>query len=98
MAAVTTPPSCITLRGTKVTIQGAPTRDIHWLRPFTVDTPACLPRIHVGDDEVLDDSLRYVEEAIAAGVDATWVSRKHRTNSHQSRPRVLSNQVTVFVK
>jgi len=22
---------------------GAPTRDNHWLRPFTVDTPACLP-------------------------------------------------------
>jgi len=28
-------------------------------------------RIHVGDDEVLlDDSLRYVERAVAAGVDA----------------------------
>ncbi len=45
-------------------------------------------RIHVGDDEVLlDDSLRYVEHAVAAAVDAraegvdgdaTWVSRKHR--------------------
>ena len=35
--------------------------------------PAGLPpiRVHVGDDEVLlDDSLRYVERAVAAGVDA----------------------------
>ena len=42
-------------------------------------------RIHIGDDEVLlDDSLQYVERAVAAGVDAqadvwmaaTSVSRK----------------------
>jgi len=30
-------------------------------------------RVHVGDDEVLlDDSRRYVERAVAAGVDASW--------------------------
>jgi epsilon-lactone hydrolase len=38
-------------------------------------------RIHVGDDEVLrDDSLRYVERAVAAGVDATvdvWEGMAH---------------------
>jgi monoterpene epsilon-lactone hydrolase len=38
-------------------------------------------RIHVGDDEVLlDDSLRYVERAVAAGVDAradVWMSMPH---------------------
>src|SRR6202140_2304180 len=38
-------------------------------------------RIHVGDDEVLlDDSLRYVERAVAAGVDAradVWVGMPH---------------------
>jgi epsilon-lactone hydrolase len=39
-------------------------------------------RIHVGDDEVLlDDSLRYVERAVAAGVDAradVWMGMPHR--------------------
>ena len=38
-------------------------------------------RIHVGDDEVLlDDSRRYVERAIAAGVDArldVWTGMPH---------------------
>jgi monoterpene epsilon-lactone hydrolase len=38
-------------------------------------------RIHVGDDEVLlDDSRRYVERAVAAGVDATldvWMGMAH---------------------
>lgn len=38
-------------------------------------------RVHVGDDEVLlDDSLRYVERAVAAGVDATldvWMGMAH---------------------
>jgi Esterase/lipase len=38
-------------------------------------------RIHVGDDEVLlDDSLRYVERAIADGVDArldVWTGMPH---------------------
>ena len=38
-------------------------------------------RIHVGDDEVLlDDSLRYVERAVAAGVDARadlWIGMPH---------------------
>jgi len=38
-------------------------------------------RVHVGDDEVLlDDSLRYVERAVAAGVDArveVWESMPH---------------------
>jgi acetyl esterase/lipase len=38
-------------------------------------------RIHVGDDEVLlDDSLRYVESAVAAGVDAradVWMGMPH---------------------
>ena len=38
-------------------------------------------RIHVGDDEVLlDDSLRYVEHAVAAGVDAkvdVWTGMPH---------------------
>jgi len=30
-------------RGTRsFPLKGGPTRDIHWLRPFTVDTPACL--------------------------------------------------------
>jgi monoterpene epsilon-lactone hydrolase len=43
------------------------------------DLPAI--RIHVGDDEVLlDDSLRYVERAFAAGVDAgvdVWMGMHH---------------------
>jgi epsilon-lactone hydrolase len=38
-------------------------------------------RVHVGDDEVLlDDSRRYVERAVAAGVDATldvWLGMAH---------------------
>ena len=38
-------------------------------------------RIHVGDDEVLlDDSRRYVERAVAAGVDArldVWTGMPH---------------------
>jgi epsilon-lactone hydrolase len=38
-------------------------------------------RIHVGDDEVLlDDSIRYVERAVAAGVDArldVWMGMQH---------------------
>jgi epsilon-lactone hydrolase len=38
-------------------------------------------RVHVGDDEVLlDDSRRYVERAVAAGVDATldiWLGLPH---------------------
>lgn len=38
-------------------------------------------RIHVGDDEVLlDDSIRYVERAVAAGVDArvdVWMGMPH---------------------
>ncbi len=38
-------------------------------------------RVHVGDDEVLlDDSLRYVERAVAAGVDArvdVWMGMPH---------------------
>jgi acetyl esterase/lipase len=38
-------------------------------------------RVHVGDDEVLlDDSRRYVHEAVAAGVDATldvWMGMPH---------------------
>jgi len=38
-------------------------------------------RIHVGDDEVLlDDSLRYIERAVAAGVDAradVWMGMPH---------------------
>jgi acetyl esterase/lipase len=38
-------------------------------------------RIHVGDDEVLlDDSLRYAERAVAAGVDArvdVWTGMPH---------------------
>src|SRR6266446_1326308 len=38
-------------------------------------------RIHIGDDEVLlDDSLRYVERAVAAGVDAradVWMGMPH---------------------
>ncbi len=38
-------------------------------------------RIHVGNDEVLvDDSLRYVERAVAAGVDAraeVWMGMPH---------------------
>src|ERR1700676_623773 len=38
-------------------------------------------RIHVGDDEVLlDDSLRYVERAVAAGIDArvdVWMGMPH---------------------
>ncbi len=38
-------------------------------------------RVHVGDDEVLlDDSIRYVERAVAAGVDAkvdVWEGMAH---------------------
>jgi epsilon-lactone hydrolase len=46
--------------------------DLHGLPPI---------RVHVGDDEVLlDDSRRYVERAVAAGVDATldvWMGMPH---------------------
>jgi len=47
-------------------------------------TVICAPapiRVHVGDDEVLlDDSRRYVERAVAAGVDAAldvWMGMPH---------------------
>jgi monoterpene epsilon-lactone hydrolase len=46
-------------------------------------------RIHVGDDEVLlDDSLRYVERAVAAGVDAradVWMGMPHGFPSNVGR-------------
>jgi monoterpene epsilon-lactone hydrolase len=46
-------------------------------------------RIHVGDDEVLlDDSLRYVERAVAAGVDAqadVWMGMPHGFPAHIGR-------------
>jgi epsilon-lactone hydrolase len=39
-------------------------------------------RVHVGDDEVLlDDARRYVERAVASGVDAEldiWMGMPHR--------------------
>ena len=40
--------------------------------PLNVDLEGLAPiRLHVGDDEVLlDDSVRFVERAVAAGVDA----------------------------
>jgi acetyl esterase/lipase len=65
-------------------------------------------RIHVADDEVLlDDSLRYVEHAIAAGVDAradVWMGMPHGfpggigLTTISPGPSSVSNQVTVFVK
>jgi acetyl esterase/lipase len=46
-------------------------------------------RVHVGDDEVLlDDSLRYVERAVAAGVDARadlWMGMPHGFPSNIGR-------------
>jgi monoterpene epsilon-lactone hydrolase len=50
--------------------------------PLYGDLTALPPiRVHVGDDEVLlDDSRRYVERAVAAGVDATldvWMGMAH---------------------
>jgi epsilon-lactone hydrolase len=50
--------------------------------PLYGDLAALPPiRVHVGDDEVLlDDSRRYVERAVAAGVDATldvWMGMAH---------------------
>jgi epsilon-lactone hydrolase len=50
--------------------------------PLYGDLSGLLPiRVHVGDDEVLlDDSRRYVERAVAAGVDATlevWMGMPH---------------------
>jgi epsilon-lactone hydrolase len=50
--------------------------------PLYADLTGLPPiRVHVGDDEVLlDDSRRYVENAVAAGVDAklaTWIGMPH---------------------
>jgi epsilon-lactone hydrolase len=50
--------------------------------PLYGDLPGLPPvRVHVGDDEVLlDDSRRYVERAVAAGVDAkldVWMGMPH---------------------
>jgi acetyl esterase/lipase len=50
--------------------------------PFYGDLTGLPPvRVHVGDDEVLlDDSMRYVERAAAAGVDAkvdVWEGMVH---------------------
>ena len=50
--------------------------------PLYADLSGLPPiRIHVGDDEVLlDDSRRYVEHAVAAGVDAKldqWMGMPH---------------------
>jgi len=46
-------------------------------------------RVHVGNDEVLrDDSLRYVERAVAAGVDAkvdVWEGMPHGYVGHIGR-------------
>ena len=50
--------------------------------PLYADLSGLAPvRVHVGDDEVLlDDSRRYVENAVAAGVDAkldVWMGMPH---------------------
>jgi monoterpene epsilon-lactone hydrolase len=50
--------------------------------PLYADLTGLPPiRVHVGDDEVLlDDSRRYVENAVAAGVDAkrdVWMGMPH---------------------
>ena len=50
--------------------------------PLYADLTGLPPiRIHVGDDEVLlDDSRRYAENAVAAGVDAkvdSWMGMPH---------------------
>jgi epsilon-lactone hydrolase len=52
------------------------------LSPLYADLSGLPPiRVHVGDDEVLlDDSRRYVERAVAAGVDArlhVWIGMPH---------------------
>src|ERR1700693_1523718 len=51
-------------------------------------------RIHVGDDEVLlDDSLRYVERAVAAGVDAradVWMGSPHGFSGSSGRLRAAA--------
>ena len=51
---------------------------------FSIQRPKSwlpLVRVHVGDDEVLlDDPRRYVERAVAAGVDAkldVWMGMPH---------------------
>jgi epsilon-lactone hydrolase len=49
--------------------------------PLYADLTGMPPiRIHVGDDEVLDDSRRFLERAVAAGVDArldVWMGMPH---------------------
>jgi epsilon-lactone hydrolase len=50
--------------------------------PLYADLTGLPPiRVHVGDDEVLfDDSRRYVERAVAAGIDAKldiWIGMPH---------------------
>ena len=51
-------------------------------------------RVHVGDDEVLlDDSRRYVERAVAAGVDATldvWMGMAHGFTNAVGRMRAAN--------
>jgi len=53
-----------------------------WASPLYGDLTGLPPvRVHVGDDEVLlDDSRRYVERAVAAGLDAkldVWMGMAH---------------------
>jgi acetyl esterase/lipase len=57
-------------------------------------------RIHVGDDEVLlDDSLRYVERAVAAGVDAradVWMGMPHGFPGSIGRLKAAAQALDAF--
>ena len=54
-------------------------------------------RIHVGDDEVLlDDSLRFVERAGAAGVDArvdVWMGMPHGFHTNVGRLKAAAESL-----
>lgn len=57
-------------------------------------------RVHVGDDEVLlDDSLRYIERAVAAGVDArvdVWMGMPHGFPANIGRLKAAAQALDDF--
>jgi acetyl esterase/lipase len=57
-------------------------------------------RVHVGDDEVLlDDSRRYVERAVAAGVDArvdVWMGMPHPFAANIGRLKAAAQALDVI--
>ena len=69
--------------------------------PLYGDLTALPPiRVHVGDDEVLlDDSRRYVERAVAAGVDATldvWMGMPHGFTNSVGRMQAANQALDVI--